>query len=97
MSCDMAGSEKHFFSTLKYLQKLEPTCCFRKFSCFMYFLAILAVFLVLFQFDTCVLADDVMKRMVFMILTNDFASNIGCYMCLSRLSSVFVKVVPFIC
>ena len=54
-------------------------------------------FLVFFQFDTCVLADDVMKRMVFMILTNDFASNIGCYMCLSRLSSVFVKVVPFIC
>ena len=44
LSSDMAGSEKHFFSTLKYLQKLEPTCCFRKFSFFMYFLAIFAVF-----------------------------------------------------
>ena len=54
-------------------------------------------FLVLFQFDTCAFADDVLERMVFMILTNDFASNISCYMYLSRLSCVLVKVGTFIC
>ena len=54
-------------------------------------------FLVLFQFDTCVLADDVMKRMVLMVLTNDFASNISCYMFVWKLSCVFVKVGTFIC